>query len=422
METETHDLNSMDYLTLPLSEMQARVSRFDARVSSAQLKNPSTKEMVKKAVGRAGTQRCPVRLNCLSLDVIIRYGDALADLFCQFPDDVILVQAYEFPIGYQPPDKANPIDRVQALMQAGEWTDEWGSRWGHAFGGVGATPVDNAIKDWAQLDDYLANRMPDAHAPGRLREALPTLELHGESKYCVGIIHLSLFERMHALRGMGNTLADFYTDESAVCRLLEALTHYMIELIREWGKTNASALFLTDDWGSQTGMMISLPMWRKFFKSHYRRLFDEVHRFGKDVFFHSCGNFMAIIPDLIDVGVDVLDPIQPGAMDMEEVARQFGGHVSFSGVIDDQLLEALTPREVKEMAHHAIDVVGKPFGYGYVVSPANLVVPSVPFENIQALLRPVTSSNTRHAAQCPVLTVLRPSHPRPLSPTERGEN
>lgn len=385
LDTSEHNLNSTDYRTLPVSEMQVIASRFEARISAAQLANPSTKRLVKKAIRRIGAPRCPVRLNRLSMDVIIRYGDALADLFCRFPDDLLYVQPYEFTIGYQPPDKANPINRVQALMQAGEWTDEWGSRWGHAFGGVGATPVESPIREWGQLDDYLANRMPDAHAPGRLRDALPALALHGESKYCVGQINLALFERLNSLRGMENVLADFYTNETELCRLCEALADYLIELVREWGKTNVSALYLTDDWGSQTGMMISPTMWRKYFKAHYRRVFDEIHRFGKDVFFHSCGNIMGIIPDLIDLGLDVLDPIQPGAMDVREVARKFGGHVSFSGAIDDQRLEAVSPTEVKEMVQQAVEVLGRPYGNGYIISLANLMVPSVPFENIQAL-------------------------------------
>jgi uroporphyrinogen decarboxylase len=385
LEASEPDFNVTDYRTLPLSEMEAIVSRFDARVSAAQLTNPATKGFVKQAIRRQGTQRCPVRLNRLSLDVIIRYGDALADLFCQYPDDVIFVQAYDFALGHQPREQANRMSRVQVLMQAGEWTDEWGTRWGHAFGGVGATPAENPIKDWSQLPDYLARRMPDAHARGRLDDARPALALHGDSKYCVGMIHLALFERLHALRGMENTLADFYTNETELCRLCEALVDYLIGLIREWGKTSVSAICLTDDWGSQTGIMISPEMWRKHFKAHYRRAFDEVHRCGKDVFFHSCGNVMAIIPDLIDLGVDVLDPIQPGAMDMSEVARRFGGRISFSGALDDQHLEALSPKEVKDMARQAIEVLGRPFGNGYVVSPANLMVPSVPFENIQAL-------------------------------------
>jgi len=126
-----------DYHTLPLTEMQAIVSRFWERVNAAQSANPPTKEFVRKAVRRVGTQRCPVRLARLSSDVIIQCGDELADLFCQFPDDAIFVQAYEATIGHQPPHRKDRVNSLQVLMQAGEWTDEWGTRWGHALGGGG---------------------------------------------------------------------------------------------------------------------------------------------------------------------------------------------------------------------------------------------------------------------------------------------
>ncbi len=379
-----HRFGSADFRTLPLSEMDAIVSRFEERVNAAQAANPPTRDMVRKAIRRQGAPRCPLQLKRLSTDVIVRYGDALADLYCQFPDDVISVKPYDPFIAYQPPERTDRIDPLRAMMQASEWTDEWGTRWGHAFGGVGATPTDYPLKDWSQLDDYLAKRMPDPHTPGRLEAARAILALHGESKYCVGMISLSVFERLHSLRGMQNTFTDLYTNETEVNRLCGALADYMVELVREWGKTNVSGILVGDDWGSQRGLMIAPEMWRRLFKPHYRRIFDEIHRVGKDAVLHSCGNVLPIIPDLIDLGLDILDPVQPGPMDLNEVARRFGGHISFWGGIDDQRLESVSPQEVKDMVRRAIDVLGRPFGCGYIVATANTMVPSLPFENIQA--------------------------------------
>lgn len=377
----------VDFRSLSLAEMETTLSRFEARVNKALLAAPPTKELVRKAIRRAGSLRCPRRLKRLSADVIIRYSDRLADLFCEFPDDLLFISPYEFSIGYQPPDRKDRINEVQAMTQGGEWTDEWGTRWGHAVGGVGAITVDHPIKDWSQLDDYLAHRMPDPHAPGRLKSAAPLLSMHSESKYCAGQIHLALFERLHCLRGMQNTFSDLYLYEHEVVRLLDALCEYVIELIREWAKTNVAGIFLGDDWGSQMGLLIKPEMWRRYFKSYYRRIFDEVHRAGKDVILHSCGNVTAIIPDLIDLGVDVLDPVQPGAMDINYIAREFGGHISFSGAIDDQRLDDQSPQQVRDMVRRALETLGRPFGNGYVVSPANAMTPTVPFENIQALFQ-----------------------------------
>lgn len=289
-------------------------------------------------------------------------------------------------MGFQPPDRRDGVEALRVLTESAEWTDEWGTRWGHRTGGVGATPVDVPIKDWSQLDDYLAHEIPDPNAPGRLASVEPLLAMHGDTKYCVGVIHLALFERFHCLRGMENAFGDLYTNEREVQRLLEALANYLLGMIRRWGETPVSAMFLTDDWGSQTRLMISPAMWRKFFKPHYRRVFDEIHRLGKDIIFHSCGSVAGIIPELIDLGVDVLDPMQPGAMDIAQVARQFGGRIAFCGGIDDQRLEDYTPEEVRQVVRRTIETLGTPYGNAYIGSPANLVPPTVPLENLAALI------------------------------------
>jgi uroporphyrinogen decarboxylase len=107
-----------------------------------------------------------------------------------------------------------------------------------------------------------------------------------------------------------------------------------------------------------------------------------------DVVFHSCGNVMTIVEDLVEVGIDVLDPLQPGAMDAEELARRFGGRVAFCGAIDlQQLLARGRPQEIGDEVRRRIDLLGRPFGGGYIVSPANVLTPDIPLENLEALFR-----------------------------------
>lgn len=387
MGTATTSTHAWDITTIPLAERRAIVDRFEARVNAAQSASPPNKDDIRKALQRQGARRCPVRLKRLTVDVIVRYGDRLAELFEHYPDDVIHAQPYDFSVGLQAPDRPDHVEEIQVLTEPGEWSDEWGTRWGHRTGGIGASPVDVPIKDWSQLDDYLAHLMPDPNASGRLDKALPVLEMHGESKYCVGVIHLSLFERLHCLRGMENAFTDFYTNQREVSRLLEALSDYLLQLTRRWLALPVSAIFVGDDWGSQTCMMVSLDLWRKYFRPHYRRVFDEIHRAGKQVIFHSCGHVFGIIPDLIDLGLDVLDPVQPGAMNIQEVAKKFGGKISFCGAIDDQRLEDYSPQQVRDIVRRTIDTLGRPFGCGYIGSPANSVAPTVPFENLDALFQ-----------------------------------
>jgi uroporphyrinogen decarboxylase len=375
-----------DIRSLTIAEREEIVGRFNARVDAAAAARPATKEMCRLALKRHGGDRCPVRIKRLSFDAILRYGDALADLFCEYPDDLVFAIPYDIFVGYQPPDRADKVNPIDVLLRQAEWTDEWGTVWGHAFGGVGATPLDHPIKDWGRLDDYLAAKVPDPRLAGRLDAVRPMLALHGKSRYCVGVVHLALFERLHALRGMQNTFTDFCTNEREVRRLLDVLADYLFVITGEWGKLGVDAIFYTDDWGTQTSLMISPTMWRSFFKEHYRRVFAEAHRCGMDVMLHSCGNVTGIVSDLIDVGVDVLDPIQPGAMDIDELARRFGGRISFCGGIDIQnLLVSGSPQQIKDEVRRLIDTLGTPFGNGLIVAPANTVTPDVPLANFRAL-------------------------------------
>ena len=375
------------YRDLPLTQMEDTLTRFNERVEAALVASPPNKEWVRKALHRQGAERCLVRSKRFTTDVIVRYGDALADLLCEFPDDVISFAPYDFALAYQPADRRGRLSIVEALMREKEWVDEWGIGWKHAADGVGANPFKHPIKDWAQLDEYLAKQLPDPHAPGRLADALPGIAKLAASKYCVGILNLTLWERLFSLRAMDQLMEDFYAHAEEVDRLCEALTQYTIGLVAEWGKTDVSAIFLSDDWGTQYTLMISPKMWRERFKEYYRRIFAEVHRWGKDVLFHSCGNIMAIIPDLIEVGVDILDPLQPGPLNLEEVGRQFGDKVAFSGGIDDQRLEDYSPAEVKDMVRKTKDLLGRPYGNAYIVSAANAILPSVPLENLRAMIQ-----------------------------------
>jgi uroporphyrinogen decarboxylase len=377
---------SNDFRLLPIPEMEARIARFEEQVNEVQKINPASKNRVKRALRGNGDGRCPVRLKRLSLDIILRYGGALADLFCEYPDDVVAMIPYDITVGYQPPEKSPRINPVEALMRDMEWTDEWGTRWGHAFAGVGATPVDHPIKDWATLDTYLLEGVPDPDSAGRLDSITNTLITHGADKYCFGIIHLALFERFHALRGMENTFMDFCVNERESGRLLDALEEYLLVLIRRWGALGADGVFMTDDWGSQNGLMISPDLWRSLFKPRYARVFDEIHRLNMDAIFHSCGNVTSIVGDLIDIGLDMLDPVQPGAMNVEQIAREFGGKVAFCGAVDVQnLLASGSPQLVKNEVRRVADTLGKPFGGALLLGPANVMTPDIPFENLVAL-------------------------------------
>jgi uroporphyrinogen decarboxylase len=373
-------------MTTEVEDVHRAVDGLAIAVDDAQGRQPPGKAWVRDAIAGRGAPRCPVSLRRFSYDLVARQGPLLAELLSAYPDDVVRTQAYEFSVGFQPPGTPDPIDPLAVLTGSSTWTDEWGTTWEHARGGVGASPMGHPLEDWDRLDDYLANHMPDPAAPGRLDGARASVERHAADRYFIGASHMALFERFHFLRGMTNTFEDMYAEPARVERLLDALADYAVGIMGAWRRLGpVDGVFLSDDWGSQVAMMISPEMWRRVWAPRYRRVFDEAHRLGLDVMFHSCGNVHEIIGDLIDVGVDLLDPLQPEALDIGTVARDFGGKVAFSGGISDQLLEVYTPGQVRDHVRRTIDTLGAPFGNAYLVSPSNVMMPTVPPANLVAL-------------------------------------
>ena len=148
-------------------------------------------------------------------------------------------------------------------------------------------------------------------------------------------------------------------------------------------------LFLViSDLGSQHGPLISLAMFRRFVAPYVKEMIERIHSLGGRAMFHSCGMVRPFIPDLIELGVDVLDPIQPTGPEMrpEGLKRDFGDRLSFHGGMDMQnLLPHATPAQVEAEARRYCKVAGA--GGGYILGPAHLFQPDVPPENILAVYR-----------------------------------
>jgi uroporphyrinogen decarboxylase len=143
---------------------------------------------------------------------------------------------------------------------------------------------------------------------------------------------------------------------------------------------------LISDLGSQHGPLLSLTMFRQFVAPYLKEMIDQIHSLGGRVMFHSCGAIGPFIPELIQLGVDVLDPVQPIGTDMapERLKADFGDRLSFHGGIDmQQLLPFGTPEQVRAEARRYCAILGK--DGGYIVGPAHLFQPDVPPENVLAV-------------------------------------
>jgi uroporphyrinogen-III decarboxylase len=156
-------------------------------------------------------------------------------------------------------------------------------------------------------------------------------------------------------------------------------------MIDQWLKRRVDGVFFSDDWGSQRGLLINPEDWRKFYKPAYQAMFRRVRDGGAHVLMHLCGNISPILPDLIDIGLNVLNPVQPQALDVRWLSREFGGKVCFNGGVDVQgTMVRETPEAVRTEVHTLVELFGR-FNGGYIGGTSHTIMPETPLDNVIAL-------------------------------------
>lgn len=245
------------------------------------------------------------------------------------------------------------------------------------------TPLDavSALDDWDKLDAVLAD-FPDPNYPGLIPAAPPA-----GNTYRVAVWWYWLFERLWSLRGMENALCDFYESPEQVHRMFRALTDfYKVMLTRTRKELKADAVWTSDDIGVQTGPFFSVEIFREFFKPYYKELIEHAHSLGMHFWMHSCGNIQSFIPDLIEIGLDVLHPIQTYTMDEREIARLYGDKLCIWAGFDVQrTIPYGTTDEVRQEVRRLIDTYYRQDGR-LILTCGNALTADTPYESLEALL------------------------------------
>ena len=197
-----------------------------------------------------------------------------------------------------------------------------------------------------------------------------------------------IWERPALVRGLQNMFIDMCERPDWVHFLGRKFTDfYKEDYIRAAEATNGriDLFLLISDLGSQRGPLISKKMFHEFVAPYIREMCDCIHALGAKVLYHSCGNIRSFIAELIELGVDILDPVQPlDAMQPETLKSEFGDRICFHGGIDMQrILPQGTPEEVRTEAQRYCEILGR--DGGYILAPAHLFQPDVPPENILAV-------------------------------------
>ena len=215
--------------------------------------------------------------------------------------------------------------------------DIWGCVWAQTDVSNMGQVVQHPLEDITKLDKHpLPDYTDDTRYLGCEKELQ---EAEQQGKYVLGGIFMVLFERMHALHGFENTLADLYLDRPAMEDLADRIVDVHVEYVQEVSRRFPGRVHgwnVTDDWGTQQAAFISYDFWMDFFCPRYKRIFDAMHQAKSHVWVHSCGKINEIIEGYIEAGVDVLNLQQPRALGIEQIGRRYKGRIAFESLADIQ--------------------------------------------------------------------------------------
>jgi hypothetical protein len=205
---------------------------------------------------------------------------------------------------------------------------EWGFEWDHLGNQLlMGQPKGQVIKGYDRLGDFTP---PDPFSPLRFSHVAQTMEKYGPDRFYKANFILSGFAIMTMLRGYNGIMEDLYLERVSAEKLCDLVFGFENEVIKQLPKHGFSAVGLADDWGTQTSLMINPEMWREIFKPRYKEQIALAHSLGLYVYMHSCGYIFDIIGDLIEIGLDILNPGQPDINNVSEMGGCFGGRICFA--------------------------------------------------------------------------------------------
>lgn len=327
----------------------------------------TSRERVQRCLNIDHPDRAPRDLWALSGVHMLR-GDELSAMLDRFPADFAAPRA----------QYGQAKCRRGTEGKVGTYTDDWGCEWTVAEVGVCGEVKHPPLAEWDRLDDW----SPPWEILENADFSQTNAHYAASDMYIKAGTHIRPFERMQFLRGTENLLMDLTIQPSELFALRDQLHAFNLRELELWTQTPVDAIGFMDDWGAQSNLLISPELWRSFFKPLYREYCATIKAAGKAVFFHSDGHIRAIIPDLIEIGVDALNS-QLFCMDIEEIGRKFQGQITFWGEICRQnILPFGTVDEVRNAVRRVRRALDK--GAGGVIAQCEWGVRD-PEENVAAV-------------------------------------
>jgi uroporphyrinogen decarboxylase len=277
--------------------------------------------------------------------------------------------------------------QLEEQLGPGVWRDKMGITWdtrglyGEGEWGRPLDPPDTEPR-------LAAFSLPPPPGPDHFAH-FPSFIEENQDHFLIGVVG-SLFEPAWALRGMQSFLMDMVLNPGFVEELLDAIMHYYLAAIDQVVRYDVDACHFGDDWGSEQAPLMGPHHWRQFIKPRMARMFARVKEAGKFVFLHSDGNLSSLFEDLIEMGLDVYNPLQPEIVDVVEVKEKFGDRLCFWGGVGlrDALLLG-SPQAVRDHVWWLMDELGSDGGLILAQAHPDGILADVPVENIVALIETV---------------------------------
>jgi uroporphyrinogen decarboxylase len=247
-----------------------------------------------------------------------------------------------------------------------DWrVNEWGYRLEKLDDGTMGHPVHPFLPDWETADRFSAPALRE----GERMAGVPAFFERCGDRYRLASLDLSGFTVYMLLRGFENSMTDFLLEPERAARLMDMIVDFECDVMALAARHGFHGVHFADDWGTQTGLMVSRGLWHKLFRPRYQRQFARARELGLHVWYHSCGNVTDLAEDFHEAGVDVLNLSQPNVVEMAEVSRRLRGRQCFMMPISYQTVSIRgTPEEIYAEARRLYDLLATDRGgfIGYV--------------------------------------------------------